>query len=227
MRDQYLDSDNDCEEPPGYGDWPQLHAEGWRPDDDSDAEWEEPRQDALWRSVKDKLGDPAVRDRLGVRAVEKLNDGCVERVVERYKFGTDFAEFEDTEERLGRTTGNYRQAFFPVMKEVFGQEPYQGPPDPGQHPRVLPEPRFLDFRHAFHSCKPVGDDYQPQEHPDGPLWCLCCQCTAKSLQKIMIARHKQSRILVVTGGDCANKMLGQDAYGLAQANDDAVRDLVL
>ena len=220
MREMYEDIDNDCEEPPGYGDWPQLHADGWRPDDDSDAEWEEARQDALWESVKDKLRDPAVRDRLGMRAVEKRNDGRIERVVERFKYGTDFAEFEDS------NTGDYRKAFFPVMKEVFGQEPYQAPPDPGL-PRVLPEPRFLGFRHAFHSYKPVGDDDQLKEHPDGPLWCLCCQCTAKSLQKIMIARHKQSRILVVTGGDCASKMLGQNAYDQAQANDEAVRDLVL
>lgn len=228
MRGQYEDSDNDCEEPDGYCDWPQLHAEGWRPDDDSDAEWEESRQDALWTAIKDKLGDPAVRDRLGMRAVEKLNEGRVERVVERFKYGTDFAKFEDTEEGRGRHTGNYKEAFFPVMKELFVQEPYQAPPDPGP-PRILPEPRFLDFRHAFHSHKPVGDDYetQLQEHPDGPLWCLCCQCTAKSLQKIMIARHKQSRILVVTGGDCANKMLGQNAYDQARADDKAVRDLVL
>ena len=225
MRDQYEDSDDDGEEPHGYCDWPELHADGWKPGDDSDAEWEQPRQDALWTSIKDKLGDPAVRDRLGMRALEKLNDGCVERVVERYKYGTEFAEFEDTEGRPGRLTGDYRKAFFPVMKAVFGQEPYQGPPDPIE--RKLPEPRFLDFNHAFHSHKPVGDDYQPEEHDDGPLWCLCCQCTAKTLERIMIARHKQSRILVVTGGDCANKMLGQDAYGQAQADDDAVRDLVL
>ena len=41
------------------------------------------------------------------------------------------------------------------------------------------------------------------DEEDGPLWCLCTQCSKKGLENITIMRHKLSGILVAVGGDCA------------------------
>ena len=208
MRAMYEKEGADGTEPTGYHEHPELHSWGWRQDRPV---WTRAEKDALWRHITDKTSDPAFRDQWGIRTVEREDEGQVERIVERYKYGDEFND--DYEHAL---TGNYRDAFFRVMKEIFDQEPYQGPPDEGK----LPEPRFLDFKWAYVSDDPIGADRAARrmEHAHGPFWCFCCQCTRKTLYKVTIARHTLSDIMVVTGGDCSEKFLGEDElpYNLEQ-----------
>lgn len=208
MRAMYEKEGADGVEPAGYHEHPELHSWGWR---QGNPVWTRAEKDALWRHITDKTSDPAFRDQWGIRTVEREDEGQVERIVERYKYGDEFND--DYEHAL---TGNYRDAFFRVMAEVFEQEPYQGPPDEGK----LPEPRFLDFKWAYVSNDPIGADRAARrmEHPHGPFWCFCCQCTRKTLYKVTIARHTLSGIMVVTGGDCSEKFLGEDElpYNLEQ-----------
>lgn len=197
------------DEPDGYHEHPELHAWGWRRDR---PEWSRADKDALWKRITAKTRSKAFRDQWGMRAVEREHEGTIERVVERFKYGDEFEE--DYKNAL---TGNYRDAFFRVMAEIFEQEPYQGPPDDGE----LPEPRFLDFKWAYVSDDPTGMEKQVNrrgKHPHGPFWCFCCQCTKKKLYKVTIARHTLSGIMVVTGGDCSEKFLGEDElpYNLEQ-----------
>lgn len=208
MRAMYEEGEME-DEPDGYHEHPELHAWGWKLDK---PEWSRADKDALWKRITDKTSDRAFRDRWGIRAVEREHEGTIERVVERFKYGKEFEE--DYKDAL---TGNYRDAFFRVMAEVFEQEPYQGPPDDGE----LPEPRFLDFKWAYVSDDPVGMEKQVNRrgtHPHGPFWCFCCQCTKKKLYKVTIMRHIPSDIMVVTGGDCSEKFLGEDElpYNLQQ-----------
>jgi len=209
MRAMYQEKGDDAEEPAGYHEHPELHSWGWKLDKPV---WSRADKDALWKRITDKTSDRAYRDQWGIRAIERENEGTVERVVERFKYGV---EFED--DYMDALTGNYRDAFFRVMAEVFEQEPYQGPPDEGK----LPEPRFLDFKWAYVSDDPIGMENQVNrrgKHPHGPFWCFCCQCTKKKLYKVTIARHIPSGIMVVTGGDCSEKFLGEDElpYNLQQ-----------
>ena len=197
------------DEPNGYHEHPELHAWGWRRDKPV---WSRADKDALWKRITDKTSNRNFRDRWGIRAVEREHEGTIERVVERFKYGQEFEE-----DYMDALTGNYRDAFFRVMEEVFEQEPYQGPPDDGE----LPEPRFLDFKWAYVSDDPTGMEKQVNRrgtHPHGPFWCFCCQCTKKKLYKVTIARHVPSDIMVVTGGDCSEKFLGEDElpYNLQQ-----------
>ena len=210
------------DEPGGYYLHHQLHAKGWTRDR---SEWSEAEQDALWRHVLAKTSAPGWGDQWGVRALEVEHHGSMERIVERFKYGTEFEdEYEEAQ------TGNYKDAFFRVMEEVFEQEPYQAPPDINEAGEmVLPEPCFLDFENEYCSEKPPGYDrgVRRGQHRHGPLWCLCCQCTKKKLYKVMIARHTLSNILVVTGGDCSKKMLRDfDLDYRAQAHGEAVHDLL-
>jgi len=208
MRAMYEKEGADGVEPTGYHEHRELHSWGWRQDKPV---WSRADKDALWKHITDKTSDPAFRDQWGIRTVEREDAGQVERIVERFKYGDEFKD--DYENAL---TGNYRDAFFRVMAEVFGQEPYQGPPDEGK----LPEPRFLDFKWAYVSDDPIGADRAARrmEHAHGPFWCFCCQCTKKTLYKVTIARHTLSDIMVVTGGDCSEKFLGEDElpYNLEQ-----------
>ncbi len=208
MRAKYEEEGADGVEPAGYHEHPELHSWGWRQDRPV---WTRADKDALWRHITNKTSDPAFRDQWGIRTVERVDEGQVERIVERFKYGDEFKD--DYEDAL---TGNYRDAFFRVMKEIFDQEPYQGPPDEGK----LPEPRFLDFKWAYVSDDPIGADRAARrmEHAHGPFWCFCCQCTEKKLYKVTIARHTLSGIMVVTGGDCSEKFLGEDElpYNLQQ-----------
>ena len=208
MRAMYEEEGADGVEPAGYHEHRELHSWGWRQDRPV---WTRAKRDALWRHITNKTSDPAFRDQWGIRTVEREDEGQVERIVERYKYGD---EFED--DYKNALTGNYRDAFFRVMKEIFHQEPYQGPPDEGK----LPEPRFLDFKWAYVSDDPIGADRAARrmEHAHGPFWCFCCQCTKKTLYKVTIARHTLSGIMVITGGDCSEKFLGEDElpYNLEQ-----------
>ena len=208
MRAMYEKEGADGVEPAGYHEHRELHSWGWRQDNPV---WSRADKDALWRHITDKTSDPAFRDQWGIRTVEREDEGQVERVVERFKYGDEFKD--DYENAL---TGNYRDAFFRVMEEIFEQEPYQGPPDEGK----LPEPRFLDFKWAYVSDDPIGAGAAARrmEHAHGPFWCFCCQCTEKKLYKVTIARHTLSGIMVVTGGDCSEKFLGEDElpYNLEQ-----------
>lgn len=209
MRAMYAEKGDDGEEPAGYHEHPELHSWGWKLDKPV---WSRADKDALWKRITDKTSDRAFRDQWGIRAIERENAGTIERVVERFKYGVEFED--DYKDAL---TGNYRDAFFRVMEEIFEQEPYQGPPDEGK----LPEPRFLDFKWAYVSDDPIGMENQVNRrgtHPHGPFWCFCCQCTKKTLYKVTIARHIPSGIMVVTGGDCSEKFLGEDElpYNLQQ-----------
>lgn len=208
MRGMY-DENVLVDEPSGYHLHHQLHSWGWQEDK---PEWSRADKDALWKRITAKTRSKAFRDQWGIRAVEREHEGTIERVVERFKYGDEFND--DYENAL---TGNYRDAFFRVMKEVFEQEPYQAPPDGDE----FPEPRFLDFKWAYVSDDPIGMAKQVNrrgKHPHGPFWCFCCQCTKKKLYKVTIARHTLSGIMVVTGGDCSEKFLGEHElpYNLEQ-----------
>mgnify|MGYP004124098297 CR=1 FL=1 len=209
---------------PGFNEHPELHSWGW---ERNAPDWEQEKKDEFWERIRAKAADPAWCAEWGVRALEVEHNGRIERLVERYEYGTEFDG-----QYAGRSTGSYKDAFFRVMEELFEQEPFQGPPEPDEHGElVFPEPLFFDFKKEFCSDHPPGYDQGVRlgEHPDGPLWCFCCQCTDKNLSKVMIARHTLSDILVATGGDCSRKMLGEDEidYAIHHAADgEAVHNLL-
>ena len=207
MREMYQ-ARSDTMEPSGYSEHKELHSWGWSKDEP----WSQAMKDALWSHITRKTNSKTFRDKWGVFSEEvTLTSGVVERIVRRREYGTEFEE-----RYFDALTGRYRDAFFKSMEAVFEQAPYQGPPDNGE----LPEPSFLDFKQDYTALwrEESRKGIQGRQHPHGPLWCLCCQCTDKQLVKIMIARHIPSGILVATGGDCSKKMLGLTEVDEGTAN---------
>jgi hypothetical protein len=180
-------------EPTGYQDHPELHVAGW-PSVDADA---------LWCSIRVRVSQPGHFEKWGVQAVERNVNGHIERVVHRVKYGWQFHWCKQ------QICGNYEKAFLPTMLEVFGQAPYQPPLDAldGR----LQSPMFLDFEPLYHIDERVDETTRrDSDGGDGPLWCICTQCSAKTLKNLTVMRHTPSGILVVVGGTCAHKMLGHE-----------------
>ena len=78
----------------------------------------------------------------------------------------------------------------------------------------LLQPHFLDFEPAYyaHEAEDAGLVRGPLQSDDGPLWCICTQCSRKQLKKVCVVEHTPSGIYVVVGGTCSFHMVGMRDY---------------
>ena len=198
LRQEYQDGERD-EEPAGLTEHPEVHVPGWRNDG---REWTQAQKDALWASIRVKAMNDGFYEKWGVVATERKLGGNTVRIVHRTNYGK---RFKTALKKY--PMGSYKLGLIPTMVELFEQEPWQ--PFFNQDDDPIPNPIFEDFEAALHFNNLEEQLLRPaNDEEDGPLWCLCTQCSKKGLENITIMRHKLSGILVAVGGDCARHMVG-------------------
>jgi len=204
LRRQYQNGERD-EEPAGLTEHPQVHVPGWQKDGRA---WTQAQKDALWASIRVKAAQPGFYAKWGVVATERQVGDTAVRIVHRTDYGTKFRK------ALKKyPMGSYMLGFIPTMVELFRQQPWQPFFDENDvAERTVPMPMFEDFEAAYHFDNKI-DRFDlarmNEDEEDGPMWCLCTQCTKKGLENVTIMRHIPSGILVAVGGNCAAHMVGE------------------
>ena len=205
LRRQYQDGERD-EEPAGLTDHPQVHVPGWKR---KGGAWTQAEKDALWASIRVKTTNQGFHKKWGMAATERQVGDSTVRIVHRTDYGFKFRKALKK-----HPMGSYMLGFIPTMVELFQQQPWQPFFDQTDvDERTIPMPMFEDFEAAYHfdNRGPNGLDLAAmnEDEGDGPMWCLCTQCTKKGLENVTIMRHIPSGILVAVGGNCAAYMVGE------------------
>lgn len=197
LRDEYAEGTRTTE-PRGVTDHPQVHAPGWS----KGKQWTLAQKDAYWAAIKVRVMQPSHFRKWGLVCAEREVDGLTMRVIHRHGYGKNFkAALEN------HLAGSYMKALIPSMVEVFGFQPWQPFFERGE-PRVYP--MFEDFKAVYFCDESVQESVREADGAsDGPLWCLCCQCSKKGLGNVTVMRHTLSDIHVIVGGECATNFLGE------------------
>ena len=197
LRDEYA-AGTRTTEPRGVADHPEVHAPGWV----KGKPWTQAQKDAYWAAIKVRVMQPSHFRKWGLVCAEREVDGLTMRVIHRCGYGKNFkAALEN------HLAGSYMKALIPSMVEVFGFQPWQPFFERGE-PQVYP--MFEDFNAVYFCDESVPESVREADGAsDGPLWCLCCQCSKKGLGNVTVMRHTLSDIHVIVGGECATNFLGE------------------
>lgn len=197
LRDEYA-AGTRTTEPRGVGDHPEVHAPGWV----KGKPWTQSQKDAYWAAIKVRVMQPSHFRKFGLVCAEREVDGLTMRVIHRTDYGAKFRSALQS-----RLAGSYMEALIPSMVEVFGFQPWQPFFERGE-PQVYP--MFEDFKAVYFCDESVQESVREADGAsDGPLFCLCCQCSKKGLGNVTVMRHTLSDIHVVVGGECATNFLGE------------------
>lgn len=185
-------------EPRGVTNHAQVHAPGWT----KGKQWTQAQKDAYWAAIKVRVMQPSHFRKWGLVCAEREVDGVTMRVIHRLDYGTAFRA------ALGRhLSGSYIKALIPTIVEVFRTQPWQPFFERGEREVY---PMFEDFVPAYFCDESVPESMrEADDASDGPLWCLCTQCSKKGLGNVTVMRHTLSDIHVVVGGECATNFIGE------------------
>jgi len=197
LRDEYA-AGTRTTEPRGVTNHTQVHAPGWT----KGKQWTQAQKDAYWAAIKVRVMQPSHFRKWGLVCAEREVDGLTMRVIHRHDYGKNFkAALEN------HLSGSYMKALVPSMVEVFGFQPWQPFFERGE-PQVYP--MFEDFNAVYFCDESVQESVrEADDASEGPLWCLCCQCSKKGLGNVTVMRHTLSDIHVIVGGECATNFLGE------------------
>ena len=197
LRDEYA-AGTRTTEPRGVGDHPEVHAPGWS----KGKQWTQVQKDAYWAAIKVRVMQPSHFRQWGVAIAEREVEGRIVRVVHRTDYGAKFRPA-----LKNHLAGSYLNALVPTVTEVFGAQPLQPFFERGEPPVY---PMFEDFVAVYFCDETVSESVrEADDASDGPLWCLCCQCSKKGLGNVTVMRHTLSDVHVVVGGECATNFLGE------------------
>lgn len=197
LRDEYA-AGTRTTEPRGVADHPEVHAPGWS----KGKQWTQAERDAYWAAIKARVTQKSHFREWGIACGEREVDGRIVRIVHRTDYGAKFRSA-----LKNHLAGSYIKALVPTVTEVFGAQPLQPFFERGE-PQVYP--MFEDFVAVYFCDDTVSESVrEADDAADGPLWCLCCQCSRKGLTNVTVMRHTLSDVHVVVGGDCATDFLGE------------------